>query len=183
MRIIFRDDLPAPVVIDFLRGPRLFVTAADYPDYHDWLQRIEPELARGTKRHLACIWNREMAGIIVWQRHKTSSYLLELKNLTVRPETSGRLVGSFLLRQAEIEGHREYGAFAAVCDAKQSNRAVLSFLSRAGYKPQMIDNLYRLGSSPDVVMHRTLASANVLEAPVKGAPAIQPRRERQRPEQ
>lgn len=183
MRIAFRDDLSASAVIDFLRGPRLFVAAADYPDYHDWLQRIEPELACGTKRHLACIWNREMAGIIVWQRHKTRPHLLELKNLTVRPEASGRLVGSFLLRQAEVEGHREYSAVAAVCDAKQANRPVLSFLARSGYKPQMIDDLYRLRTSLDVVMLRTLASANVLEAPVMGAPAIQPRRERQRPEQ
>lgn len=158
MRITFRDDLQPGTILDFLHGPRLFVPATDYPDYHDWLERIEPELATGTKRHMACRWNGALAGIIVWQRHKRNPALLELKNLTVRPEFSRRHVGSFLLRQAEAEGQQEFGSLAVVCDAKQRNRAVLSFLAHSGYQARTIANLYDLGTGADVVMHRQLAT-------------------------
>lgn len=156
MRITFRDDIQTGTLLDFLLGPRLWVPGGAYPDYLDWLARIEPELQRGDKRHLGCVWNGELAGVVVWQRHKQQPAWLEIKNLTVRPENSGRLVGSFLLRQAEVAGTQTFGSVAAVCDAKQSARGVLSFLARQQYRAQAVQDLYGIGSGADVVMSKPL---------------------------
>lgn len=154
MRVTFRDDIRTGVLLDFLLGPRLWVPGAAYPDYLDWLARIEPELDSGSKRHLGCVWNGELSGVVVWQRHKREPAWLEIKNLTVRPGTSGRKVGSFLLRQAEMEGCAEFGSSLAVCDAKASALGVVSFLLRQGYRPQGTTDLYGLGTGPDVVLAR-----------------------------
>ena len=104
MRVAFRNDLAVGAVLDYLAGPRLWVPKGSYPDYADWLARIEPELVGGAKRHLACIWDGDLVGMVVWQRHKSNQDWLEIKNLSVRPQSRGRFVGSFLLRQAEAEG-------------------------------------------------------------------------------
>ena len=156
MRVTFRDNLRAGQLIDFLLGPRLWVPDQTYPDYFDWIQRIEPELNGGCKRHMACVWNGELAGVVVWQRHKTETSWLEIKNITVRPLVSGRMVGSFLLRQAEIEGALEFGSVQSVCDAKTSARDVLGFLVACHYRPQLTTDLYGHGRGPDVVLTRTL---------------------------
>lgn len=154
MRVTFRDDIRTGVLLDFLLGPRLWVPGGAYPDYLDWLARIEPELAGGSKRHLGCVWNGELSGVVVWQRHKREPTWLEIKNLTVRPDASGRKVGSFLLRQAEMEGLAEFRSCLAVCDAKASATGVLAFLLRQGYRPQATTDLYGLGAGTDVVLAR-----------------------------
>jgi len=156
MKILFKDDLTPYSVIDFLRGPRLWVAPSSYPDFNDWLERIEPELAGGTKRHLACYWNNEFAGIVIWQRHKTHQSYVEIKNLTVHPRVRGRLVGSFLLRQAELEGRNELTANQAVCDAKRAHAGILSFLLARGYKCLGAQDLYGLGGGEDIVLGRPI---------------------------
>jgi len=152
MRIEFADNLSAPAVIDHLRGPRLWVPEKAYPDYDDWLARIEPEISSGAKRHLVCRWNGDFGGVVVWQRHKTRRGYLEIKNLTVHPAVRGRLVGSFLLRQAEIEGIGELDAQAAVCGAKRSNVEMVAFLIARGYRVVGTEDLYGLGAGKDVIL-------------------------------
>lgn len=156
MRVSFADDLKAPCVIDFLLGPRLLVPDTDYPDFKDWLERSESEVASGSKRHMACWWNFELVGLVIWQRHKQSPNWLEIKNLTVRPIVNGRLVGSFLLRQAEIEGKAEYNSEVAVCDAKQANQAVTSFLTARHYHALGTTHLYNPKFGKDLIFMRQL---------------------------
>ena len=145
-------------VVAYMLGPRLWIPRIDYPDAEDWAQRAHGELKRHAKRALIALDGNDVIGVLVYQRHKRRSDSLELKHLTVRPDRRGRFVASFLIRNTEIEGQREFGSRFAVADAKAHNVAIAAFLVRHCYHAVGRTDLYGLGAGDDVVYRKELSS-------------------------
>ena len=159
MQYLFTTEYPQSKldeIVGYLLGPRLWVPSTDYPDFYDWAQKAHEELRRDLKRALVGFSHGEIAGVIIYQRHKQNASLLEMKNLTVRPDHQGRYIASFLLRNAEVEGAREFRSRAVVCDAKASNAGIHSFLLRHHYRPSGCDDIYRLGGGRDVLYRKAI---------------------------
>src|SRR3990172_1913608 len=104
-------------IVSYLLGPRLWIPHTDYPDFEDWSQKAYLELKKEAKRAIIAISQNQIVGVVIYQRHKKIREALELKNLTVRPDQRGRYIASFLLRNAELEGSREFGTSEVFCDA------------------------------------------------------------------
>jgi ribosomal protein S18 acetylase RimI-like enzyme len=92
--------------------------------------------------------------VAVFQKHKTISSFLELKNLTIAPEISRRFVASFLVRNVEIEAHGQFTH--VICDAKKDNVIIQEFLTRNKYKTVANMDLYGLNAGTDTVYLKEL---------------------------
>jgi ribosomal protein S18 acetylase RimI-like enzyme len=149
----------ADEVVDHLRGPRLWVPRRDYPDFDEWLEKAWRQLRSEEKRALLALVDGRVAAAVVYQRHADDPSVLEVKNVSVRPDWRGRLVASFLLRNAEAEGVRDFGSREAVVDAKAGNLGVRAYLIRNGYRPAEVQDLYGLGAGPDVLYRKRVAAA------------------------
>lgn len=161
MRVTFTTEETwrrADEVVDHLRGPRLWVPRPNYPDFDRWLEKAWRQLRSEEKRALLAIVDGRIAAAIVYQRHADDPLVLEVKNVSVRPDWRGRLVASFMLRNAEREGVRDFGSREAVVDAKARNFAVRAYLLRNRYLPAEVKDLYGLGAGPDVVYRKVLVA-------------------------
>lgn len=143
-------------IIAYLLGPRLWTPPTDYPDFADWAEKAYQELRKETKRAIIALYQNQLVGVVVYQRHKRLHEALELKNLTVRPDQRGRCVASFLIRNAEVEGSKEFGVTRILCDAKASNFGVRLFLLRHRYRIVTEADLYCLGAGDDIVYRKEL---------------------------
>lgn len=143
-------------VIDVLRRPRLWVPGSDYPDYSDWLERVELQLGSGQKRAMVAYSHRKPIGTVLYQRHPEEPAKLEIRNISVL-EDRGRLVGSFALHNTELEATRDFpGVETAVVDTKITNTEMIQFLLNHGYQLQEITDLYQLGTGLDAVFSKPL---------------------------
>lgn len=161
MEVLFTSDRTvrmADEIVDYLRGPRLWIPQADYPDFDDWLQRSWLQLKREEKRALVGISAGRVVGAVVYQRHRQLPRAMEVKNLTVRPDARGRHVASFLLRNAEVEGQRDYGSAEVLVDAKARNGAVRAFFLRNAYSVVGVEDLYGLRAGEDVLFRKSLST-------------------------
>ena len=138
-------------IVFYLLGPRLWIPNADYPDFLDWAQKVHGELKKDIKRAMLAISGNEIVGVTIYQRHKKHKDALEIKNLTVRPDMRGRFIASFLMRNAEVEGRREFNSKYVLCDAKADNLAVRFFLMKHQYKIIRKEDLYGLNSGEDII--------------------------------
>ena len=145
-------------IVDYLRGPRLWIARTHYPDHFDWLDKAHTELKTEAKRAMIALDHGQVCGVIIYQEHKTQKGVLELKNLTVRPDLRGRYIASFLLRNTEIEGGDEFGADSVICDAKASNFSIGSFLLKQGYRALGQVDLYNLKAGDDIIYNKKLRS-------------------------
>jgi ribosomal protein S18 acetylase RimI-like enzyme len=145
-------------IVEYLTKPRLWVPEADYPDFSVWVERVHGQLKSEDKRAIVAMERGSIVGAIVYQKHKTLADTLELKNISVRPDASGRYLASFLLRNAEIEGARDFNVSKATCDAKVSNVGIRMFLLRHRYVVQGEADLYRLGAGGDLVFGKPISS-------------------------
>lgn len=155
----FTTEYPASrldEIVSYLMGPRLWIPQNDYPDFLDWAERTHKELKRENKRAMLALAGKEIAGITVYQRHKKDADALEIKNITVRPDVRGRFIASFLLRNTEIEGAQDFGSNSVVCDAKEKNLSIRSFLIKNRYLPSASQDLYELGSGKDIIYRKQL---------------------------
>lgn len=143
-------------IIAYLLGPRLWIPQANYPDFADWAEKAYKELRKEMKRAIVALSQNQIVGVIVYQRHKQFSEALELKNLTVRPDQRGRYIASFLIRNTEIEGSREFKVTSVLCDAKASNFGVRLFLLRHRYRIVTEIDLYQLGAGNDIIYRKEL---------------------------
>jgi ribosomal protein S18 acetylase RimI-like enzyme len=141
-------------IVDHLRRPRLWIPQADYPDYDTWLERVHQQLCREDKQAMVAIESTRVVAAIVYQRHKELPNVLEVKNISVKPEARGRLVASFMLRNVEVEGARGLNASRIVIDAKKDNVGVRLFLLQHRYVPITTTDLYSLGAGQDVVFEK-----------------------------
>lgn len=143
-------------IVSYLLGPRLWIPQDDYPDFLDWAHRTHKELKKENKRALIALSNNDIVGVTIYQKHKKHKDCLEIKNLTVRPDQRGRYIASFLLRNTEIEGSREFGLRSVLCDAKAKNLSVRHFLFKHKYRILDKDDLYGLGAGDDLVYKKDL---------------------------
>jgi ribosomal protein S18 acetylase RimI-like enzyme len=153
MLITFTSDESwkrAEEITEHLRGPRLWIPRTDYPDLEAWTEKVCAQLRREEKRAMVAIVGGSVVAAVVYQRKGGSGKALEVKNISVRPDQRGRHIASFLLRNAEIEGARDFGTSRVVVDAKARNLEVRSFLTRNGYVPKEVSDLYGLGAGEDV---------------------------------
>lgn len=161
MEVLFTSDRTvrmADEIVDYLLGPRLWVPKDDYPDYGDWVQKVWSQLRSEEKRALVGVSGRRVVGAVVYQPHRALPGVLEVKNLTVRPDVQGRHMASFLLRNAEVEGVRDFGSREVTLDAKARNAAIRAFLLRNGYAVSGVRDLYGLRAGDDVVFRKVLSS-------------------------
>ncbi len=153
-------------IVSYLMGPRLWIPHGDYPDFLDWADRVHRELKHDNKRALVAFssgggsafggQNNEIVGVAVYQRHKAHDDTLEIKNLTVRPDKRGRYIASFLLRNAEIEGAKDFKSKRIICDAKAKNFEIKSFLLKNHYRILAKDDLYRKNGGEDLIYSKTI---------------------------
>lgn len=146
----------ADEIIDYLRGPRLWIPRVDYPDFDEWAEKVHAQLRSESKRAVVAVSGGCVVGAAVYQPHRSEAGVLEIKNLTVRPDARGRHVASFLLRNAEVEGLRDFGSRSVVVDAKARNFAIGAFLLRNGYAALGARDLYGLGAGADVVYRKVI---------------------------
>jgi ribosomal protein S18 acetylase RimI-like enzyme len=146
-------------VIDVLRRPRLWIpTGEDYPDHETWLQKTEAQIGDNRKRALLAYHNAEPVGTVVYQRHEDHPDVLEVRNISIAPESQGRYLGSFLLRNTEIEGGSNDfpGVTKIMVDTKITNTDMIAFLLGHGYAVEGIVDLYGLGTGLDAVLTKPL---------------------------
>ncbi len=141
-------------IISYLLGPRLWIPQIDYPDFSDWAEKTYKELKTDNKRALVVFSGFNIIGVAVYQRHKKFKDALEIKNLTVRPDVRGRYIASFLLRNSEIEGTKEFHSKYILCDAKARNYAIRLFLLKNRYKVFGKNDLYGLSSGDDFLYRK-----------------------------
>ncbi|TAL49160.1 N-acetyltransferase [Patescibacteria group bacterium] len=144
-------------IVAYLLGPCLWIPQADYPDFLDWAEKTWKELQKESKGALIALSYHRLVGVTIYQRHKQYPDALEIKNLTVRPDQRGRYIASFLLRNTEIEGTREFSSRFALCDAKARNLGVRGFLLKHPYRVAAKTDLYNLGAGEDLVYQKKLA--------------------------
>jgi ribosomal protein S18 acetylase RimI-like enzyme len=146
--------------LDVLSRPRLWIPGDDYPDYEEWLEKAEAQLIEGDKRAMVAYSDQRAIGAIVYQRHRSIPGTIEIKNISVNPEKQGRYVGSFLLRNVEIEaGGNDYpDSRNIVVDTKATNLGMISFLSTHGYSVVVFEDLYRRGTGEDALLSKSLAA-------------------------
>lgn len=158
MNLSFTTDIDVRKTVEFLAGPRLWVSKSDYPDFMCWLDKVNVELDSGTKQGVFCYAGGSIVGAVIYQRHKTLPEFLELKNLTVLPEVGRRFVASFLLRNAEVEGRERFRTTHVYADAKKDNAQIHAFLLHNGYRVISTIDLYGLKSGADNVYTKELRS-------------------------
>jgi ribosomal protein S18 acetylase RimI-like enzyme len=141
----------ADEIVDYLRGPRLWVPRTDYPDYEVWLGKVHEQLKSEAKRAVLALHRAEVIGAVVYQRHPTLSDVLEIRNISILPDFRGRHVASFLLRNAEVEGCRDFHTSMVTVDTKARNHGVRAFLEASGYHSLGPRDLYRLDAGEDLV--------------------------------
>lgn len=152
----------ADEIVDYLQGPRLWIPPLDYPDFDRWVAKTHAQLKSEEKRALIALSYGNVVGAIVYQKHQSDPEALEIKNVTVRPDLQGRYVASFLLRNAELEGCRDYGSRVVVVDSKARNHAIGAFLRKNGYTARGVEDLYGLGAGSDVVYTKKLRARAIV---------------------
>lgn len=146
----------ADEIVAYLRGPRLWIPQMDYPDFEQWAQKVHGQLKSEAKRAMVALHQGNVVGAIIYQRHPTDPAVLEVRNITVRPDMQGRYVASFMLRNAEIEGRSDFGSRTVVVDAKAKNHSIRAYLFKNGYRERGVEDLYGLGAGEDVVYQKRL---------------------------
>ena len=144
-------------IVDVLRQPRLWIpTEKDYPNHGAWLDKTEDLIISGKKRAMAAYMGKDAVGTVIYQRDPKEPTLLEIRNISVSDDARGRYVGSFLLRNAEIEAAQNDfpGIEQYVVDTKTSNVEMIAFLESQGYSVQDITDLYGIGAGLDAVMSK-----------------------------
>ncbi|MDP1712683.1 MAG: hypothetical protein Q8K86_09535 [Candidatus Nanopelagicaceae bacterium] len=145
-----------------LRTLVAFLAAQDlgYPHYDAWIQRTEHELDDGSKQAVLAYDHGKLIGDVVFQPHRTIPDAIEIKNARVAESAQWRSVGSFLLRQVEVE----HDARLFIGDVRSNRPDIINFLYICGYRPLLKSHLYDLSDVPDVTMvkrNRRASLANV----------------------
>lgn len=159
MDIRFTNELhPArhDELIDYLRSS-VGMPHRHYPDYDDWLRRVRVELGTRQKRAIVAIDDEQIVGAIVYQHHQKEADVLEIRHLSVCPEMRGRSIASFMLRNLEIEGQKDFpGVTRVYCDAKPENDEIRIFLLLHDFVIVGTFDLYGLGAGEDMLFSKSL---------------------------
>lgn len=143
-----------------LGRPRLWIpTGLDYPDHPQWLERAEDQIQTGKKRVMLAYRGVEPIGAVVYQRHEARPTVVEVRNISISPDSRGRYIGSFLLRTTELEAVRhDFPDTASVMvDTKLTNKGMITFLEANGYALESITDLYGTGVDDAVFLKPIVA--------------------------
>jgi N-acetylglutamate synthase-like GNAT family acetyltransferase len=147
-------------VISVLRRPRLWIpTETDYPGHSTWLEKVEDQIQTGKKRAMLAYIAGKPVGAVVYQRHEQSPNVVEVRNISVSPDSTHRGIASFLLRNTEIEAVSVDfpGTDTIMVDTKITNPEMIQFLETRRYELAGIADLYETGT-PDAVFTKPLAA-------------------------
>ncbi|MFH1637699.1 MAG: GNAT family N-acetyltransferase [Candidatus Woesearchaeota archaeon] len=111
----------------------------DYPDYFIWLEKCRRQLEFGEKRAVYATNQSNIIGSLIFQKDKEEHSVLELKNLRVAEEYSGKGAGSALEEMACSFG--KANGFKRI-RADTHSDYVVRFLSRRGYAIEAEEELY-----------------------------------------
>lgn len=153
-------------IIDVLRQPRLYVpTDQDYPNHNEWLEKTEHQLQTGMKRAMVAYIENTAVGTVIYQRNPVNHSELEVRNISVEQAARGRFIGSFLLKNSEIEAvSNDFpGVKEIVVDTKVTNREMIRFLTDHGYDVKEVVDLYGLGAGLDVVLTKSVESPGAID--------------------
>ena len=134
------------LAVDFLAKQDL-----KYPNYDEWVGRVESELFSGYKKAGLAYSQGVLVGDIVWQPHKNLPRVRELKNLRISPQARGKYLAQFLLRQAEVEDRKEFDVLIA--DARESQTDLINMMADMDYQVLGKINLYEEGRK-DVILFK-----------------------------
>jgi ribosomal protein S18 acetylase RimI-like enzyme len=148
-------------VMQLLRRPRLWIPShKDYPDFTEWLDKTEARLATNETRAMIGYVGSRPSGVIVYRPHDTLEDTVQIKNISISPENRGRYIGSFLLRNVELEAvqHDYPGRQRVVVDTKATNIGMLDFLLEHSYVVDGVEDIYKLGAGPDIVLKKQIST-------------------------
>ena len=126
----------------------------DYPDYGLWLKKCKRELEIGYKKAYTAIDidNNKILGSIIFQPHKKEKSILEIKNLRVDPNFTGKNIGSIL--QTMVEFYASQHNFKRIQGDVHSNNPTLEFLISQGLKVEAEETLY--SKTTEVILYKDL---------------------------
>lgn len=154
-RVTAEDTIKrADEIVDYLRAPRLWVPQTDYPDFDRWLTKTYKQFKSEQKRALITISDRKIVGVVIYQTHHSYPHTLEIKNISISPSYTGRYLASFMLRNAELEGKRDFKTTSVHIDAKADNIAIRKYLNKNGYTALFATNLYGLDDHTDMIYYK-----------------------------
>ena len=143
-------------LMSVLNDERLYVpTSRDYPRHRAWLDSTEVSLATGNKRAFLARINRVAVGAIVYRPDEGDHSIVDIRNISIAPIGRGRLLGSFMLRQTEVEASM-MGAATLRVDTKLGNEAMIGLLINNGYIVKGITDLYGDDTGEDVVLVKNI---------------------------
>lgn len=145
-------------IVDFLRKPRLWIpTKADYGESHSaWLEKTEAELSDGTRHALFAKTGSQTVGAVVFRQNQEKSEIVDIRNISISPDTRGRYFGAFLLRNSEYLAKEVYPQLSCfTVDTKLTNHSMRSFLKSQDYQEKSVLDLYDSGRQ-DVVLKKQL---------------------------
>ena len=147
----------AAKVADVLREPRLWIpTNEDYgaKQHQEWLEKTEAELVEEARFALLAIDGMKSRGAIVFRPDPDDETVMGIRNISISPETRGRLYGSFMLRNVEYAARQMLPRVETFeVDTKATNDEMLAFLAGQGYEQANVRDLYDSGK-PDVVLRK-----------------------------
>ena len=144
-------------LMSVLRGERLWIpTSRDYPRHNDWLDSTEAAIGEGNKHAFFARIDSSAAGAIVYRADPRDDTVMDIRNISIIPSSRGRLLGSFMLRQVEVEA-RESGSRLLRVDTKIDNEAMMQFLAHNGFDIADITDLYGDGTSEDAILTKNIA--------------------------
>jgi hypothetical protein len=89
----------ADEIVEFLQGPRLYIPNTTYSDQNIWLKKVHTQFKNDIKIATTCFDKSMVTGVIVYQKHRYIDKAVEIRNITVRPETRGSLNWKFFVTQ------------------------------------------------------------------------------------
>lgn len=145
-----------------LRQPRLWIPSQrDYPDFSEWVDRTEAGVVTGNIRAMLAYTGAKPSGVIIYRKHEHDEQTVEIRNISVSPDAQGRYIGSFLLRNVEIEAtqHDFPRSSQVQVDTKLANSGMIDFLADHGYGVETVTDLYGLGAGVDAVLKKVVVTA------------------------
>jgi GNAT superfamily N-acetyltransferase len=127
-----------------------------YKGFKDWLGRAEAEVISGYKQVILAFYYRDLIGVIVDQPDKKNPFLREVKNMRVADNHQGRFIGSFLLRQVEVEARKQRRYLGMTVDVREDRPELVQLLMLNGFVPRRTISLYE-SDKKDVIMLKDLS--------------------------
>jgi ribosomal protein S18 acetylase RimI-like enzyme len=144
-------------VVDFMIQPTGLRRPHEYHDIVPWAHKAHGEIVEGVKIPLVTFEEQAVAGVVLFQAHKTKPDVVEGKHISVAADQQGRRIGGFMVRNAEIEAMKLFpGRPIIEWDTKATNRDMQAFLRSQGYNESGQEFRYGVEHGLDVVYSKVL---------------------------